>query len=82
MSRLIDADKLIERFDSRKMYTGALIKEFIDMQSTAYYPKYVLEELEEKAEMISIPHNSFVEKIVVIRVNEAIKIVKRGGIDE
>ena len=36
MRRLIYADKLKEKFDSRKMYTGALIKEFIDMQSTVY----------------------------------------------
>lgn len=82
MGRLIDADKLKDKFNSRQMYTGALIKEFIDMQSTAYYPKYVMEKLEERAEMINIPHNSYVEKNVVIRVDEAIDIVKKGGLDE
>jgi hypothetical protein len=48
--RLVDADKLKERFNSREMYTGALIKEFIDTQSTAYYVDNVVEEIENEIE--------------------------------
>lgn len=72
MSRLIDADKLKDKFNSRQMYTGAIIKELIDMQSTAYYPKYVIEELEELKD-ISSDHYA---------LDEAIEIVKAGGVDE
>ena len=39
-----------------------------------------MEQLEEEADVISIPHNFSVNKKVVISLNDAVEIVERGGI--
>ena len=40
-----------------------------------------MEQLEEDADVISIPHNFSIKKKVVIDINDVIEIVERGGID-
>ena len=78
--RLIDADKLKEVFNSRQMYTGAIIKALIDNQSTAFYHKYVLEELEEKKDDIRQWNDTYTSG-QISAYDRAIEIVKAGGID-
>ena len=85
--RLIDADKLIEdmrnKWDMQDLYLPIHFKELlIDEQPTAFDVDKVVKQLEEKSEMVSIPHHSIVEKIEVILTKDVIDIVKAGGIDE
>ena len=85
MSRLIDADKLIkamyDRYDEKVnivpnnlaegfMQVDKLIKE----QPTAFDVDKVVEQLEERSILA--------EKKVVVCLDDAIEIVKAGGIDE
>ena len=82
--RLIDADKLIEDV-LNSMPTGSargVFRAFIEEQPTAFDVDKVVKQLEEKSEMVSIPHHSIVEKIEVILTKDVIDIVKAGGIDE
>ena len=81
MSRLIDADKLIE--DLKESYDECEIQtvleyfgiyEFIKEQPTAYDVEKVREQLEE------LRVNAFDDEFIII--NDAIEIVERGGIDE
>ena len=90
MSRLIDADKLMKdiigickcqpSLEGRQKET-VYIKDVIENQPTAYDVDKVVEQLEEDADVISIPHNFSIKKKVVIDINDVIEIVERGGID-
>ena len=52
----------------------------IETEPIVYDVKKVIEQLDEEADVISIPHNYSIEKKVVISLNDAIEIVERGGI--
>ena len=76
MSRLIDADKLIEDI-LNSMPTGSargVFRAFIEEQPTAYDVEKVVEQLEE------LRVNAFNDEVLII--NDAIEIVERGGRDE
>jgi hypothetical protein len=83
MSRLIDADKLIE--DLKESYDECEIQtvleyfgiyEFIKEQPTAYDVDKVVEELEDE-----LRHISLIEGLNYMEFKEAIDVVKAGGID-
>lgn len=84
--RLIDADKLIEVLheslegdcDLREDYEFMGIDEFIKNQPTAYDVDKVVEELEEYSNADEAERHG---TIPVIELDDAIEIVKRGGID-
>ena len=84
--RLIDADKLIEVLheslegdcDLREDYEFIGIDEFIKNQPTAYDVDKVVEELEEYSNADEAERHG---TIPVIELDDAIEIVKRGGID-
>lgn len=90
MGRLIDADALIENF--RKCYSGHMgmensdstmmfksICRVINEQPTAYDSEKVLEGLEEAIYMID--DSATLSTRNVINDEEAIDIVKRGGVE-
>ena len=84
--RLIDADKLIEVLHEslegdcylREDYEFMGIDEFIKNQPTAYDVDKVVEELEEYSNADEAERHG---TIPVIELDDAIEIVKRGGID-
>lgn len=84
--RLIDADKLIEVLheslegdcDLREDYEFMGIDEFIKNQPTAYDVDKVVDELEEYSNADEAERHG---TIPVIELDDAIEIVKRGGID-
>ena len=87
--RLIDADKLIEKIDGYTRTNNVefniafkYIIEVVKEQPTAFDVDKVVKQLEEKSEMVSIPHHSIVEKIEVILTKDVIDIVKAGGLDD
>lgn len=84
--RLIDADKVIEHLEKVKKESASLVdmahilgfQSVIDAQPTAYDPDKVVKQLEDysnadEAEMLGT--------IPVIELDDAIKIVKGGGVD-
>ena len=80
--RLIDADKLIEdmsnKWDMQDLYLPIHFKELlIDEQPTAFDVDKVVEQLEKESYYIDIETDR-----EVVNLNEAIEIVRRGGIDE
>lgn len=89
MSRLIDADKLIEELkesyddDLQKELEYLEIYEFIKEQPTAYNVDKVVEQLEEE-KMWYETHgvNMDMKKGIIGATCKAIKIVKAGVIDE
>ena len=88
MSRLIDADLFMDFIKEElkqdrpdEIHIRNIIR-FLEDLPTAYDVDKVIEQLEEDADVISIPHNFSIKKKVVIDINDAIEIVERGGIDE
>ena len=88
MSRLIDADKLIERIEeiTSTDMMKVLVEDWINSEPTAYDLDKVVEQLEES---YFITESTFDDdgwcnddSEEVLNLNEAIEIVKRGGIDE
>ena len=82
MSRLIDADKLIEDV-LNNMPTGSargVFRAFIDEQPTAYDIDKVIEKLEEKS--ITFETDFTVNEHRWILTNDAIEIVKAGRLDD
>lgn len=81
--RLIDTDKLLKEFEpDGEAIDPITVRMKIVQAPTAYDVDKVVEQLEEKSKMVSIPHHSFVEKIEVISTKDVIDIVKVGGLDE
>lgn len=90
MSRLIDADKLIEEIkqeiDMRYMYSPKGFINVINNQPTAFNVDKVVEQLEKSHFHTDATFdddgycNDDSEEVV--NLNEAIEIVKQGGIDE
>lgn len=79
MSRLIDADKLIEDV-LNSMPTGSargVFRAFIEEQPTAFDVDKVVEALEKESYYTDIETDR-----EVVNLNEAIEIVKAGGIDD
>ena len=80
MSRLIDADKLKERFTDEDNPCGiqTVILDAIDLQPIAFDIDKVVAHLEalENAEVDYYSSNDVIDRI------DAIDIVKKGGIDE
>ena len=77
--RLIDADKLIEDV-LNSMPTGSargVFRAFIEEQPTAFDVDKVVEQLNKESYYIDIETDR-----EVVNLNEAIEIVKVGGIDE
>ena len=83
MSRLIDADKLIEDV-LNSMPTGSargVFRAFVDEQPTAYDVDKVISNIWDRSELIHIKHNCYDEVEDYIRVTDVSEIVKVGGIN-
>ena len=83
--RLIDADKLIEdmsnKWDMQDLYLPIHFKELlIDEQPTAFNVDKVVEQLEKSHFHTDATFDDDSEEVV--NLNEAIEIVRKGGIDE
>jgi hypothetical protein len=84
--RLIDADKLIEHLEKVKKESSSLVdmahiigfQSVIDAQPTAYDPDKVAEQLEDYS---NADEAERIGTIPVIELDDAIKIVKGGGVD-
>ena len=84
MSRLIDADKLIEDI-LNSMPTGSargVFRAFIEGQPTAFDVDKVISNIWDRSELIHIKHNCYDEVEDYIRVTDVSEIVKAGEIDE
>ena len=88
MSRLIDADALIDGLKECKNNKGLIEKlvssfvfevviPYVEQQPTAYDVDKVVEQLEEKADEA---HNGY-NPVVAFTIKNAIEIVKAGGTD-
>lgn len=78
MGRLIDADNL--QFNGRNYNKSQMkaILDFIDSQPTAYDPDKVVEQLEDYS---NVNEAERIGTIPVIELDDAIEIVKGGGVD-
>lgn len=78
MGRLIDANNL--QFNGRNYNKSQMkaILDFIDSQPTAYDPDKVVEQLEDYS---NVNEAERIGTIPVIELDDAIEIVKGGGVD-
>ena len=76
--RLINVDKLFKTLNKLEIPFYADINNAINSQPTAYNVDKVVEQLEEKSYYIDIETDS--EEVV--NLNEAIEIVRSGGLDD
>ena len=78
MGRLIDADNL--QFNGRNYNKSQMkaILDFIDSQPTAYDPDKVVEQLEDYS---NVDEAERLGTIPVIELDDAIEIVKGGGVE-
>lgn len=83
MGRLIDAglvlDSLSGRLESMKDYDA--VKDVINNMPTAYDPDKVVEQLEEERENVGFVKATTEASAYIRGINDAIKIVKGGGVD-
>lgn len=79
MSRLIDADKIIDSLGGSDMdfAVGAVI----DEQPTAFDVDKVVEQLEEERENVGFVKATTEASAYIRGINDAIKIVKGGGVE-
>ena len=84
MSRLIDADKLIERIEeiTSTQMMKVLVEDWINSEPTAFDVDKVISNIWDRSELIHIKHNCYDEVEDYIRVTDVSEIVKVGGIDE
>ena len=97
MSRLIDADKLIEELKNlakgqisscpniAEFFVSIRVDRIIDIlnsQPTAFDVDKVISNIWDRSELIHIKHNCYDEVEDYIRVTDVSDIVKGGGIDE
>ena len=86
MSRLIDADKLINRiaelFRNDDLYLVGKFIGLIELQPTAFNVDKVISNIWDRSELIHIKHNCYDEVEDYIRVTDVSEIVKAGEIDE
>lgn len=82
MGRLIDEDKLIEHIGdiARTDMMKVLVEGWINEQPTAYDVDKVVEQLDERSQLIRPV--SWVYPHEVILTKDVMKIVKGGGIDD
>lgn len=86
--RLIDADKVIDHLEKVKKESRSLVdvahiigfQSVIDAQPTAYDVDKVVSELQDK--LFERYGNSGMGGELVVNLDDAVKIVKRGGADE
>lgn len=77
MSRLIDADKLIEQLNKENVSYNPHINEIIVNQPIAYEVEKVVEELEEMRKVGVDMLGGYCQSTI----SKAIDIVRKGGID-
>ena len=84
MSRLIDADKLIEDIEeiARTDMMKVLVESWINEQPTAFDVDKVISNIWDRSELIHIKHNCYDEVEDYIRVTDVSEIVKAGGLNE
>lgn len=87
MSRLIDADKLIERIEeiTTTDMMKVLVEDWVNSQPTAFDVDKVVKQLERKSKIHNIvgeSKNDIVNIYASACYDEAIEIVKAGGIDD
>ena len=80
--RLIDADKLLNKIDAYMCGSQDVmfVKELIKEQPTAFDVEKVVEQLEKSHFHTDATFDDDSEEVV--NLNEAIEIVRKGGIDE
>lgn len=87
MSRLIDADDLLQEFEKENVahnsdiwhITG--IKAFIENAPTAFDTEKVVEQLEERKGNVFIDGKKMYQEDYFIDIDDAIDIVKKGGVE-
>ena len=86
MSRLIDVDKLFETLNKLEIPFNANINNVIISQPTAFNVEKVVEQLEKSHfhTESTFDDDGYCndDSEEVVNLNEAIEIIKRGGIDE
>ena len=86
MSRLIDVDKLFETLNKLEIPFNADINNVIISQPTAFNVEKVVEQLEKSHfhTESTFDDDGYCndDSEEVVNLNEAIEIIKRGGIDE
>ena len=93
ISRLIDADKLIDSMDDRykekvnnvpdNLAEGFMqMEKLIKEQPTAFDVGKVISNIWDRSELIHIKHNCYDEVEDYIRVTDVSEIVKAGGLNE
>jgi hypothetical protein len=82
MSRLIDADKLLNKIDAYMCGSQDVmfVKELIKEQPTAFDVDKVVEQLDEKSQLIRPVGWAYPQEVILTR--SVLEIVKAGGIDE
>lgn len=79
MSRLIDADKIIDSLGNSDM--DFAIGAVIDEQPTVFDVDKVVERLEEERENVGFMKATTEASAYIRGINDAIKIVKGGGVE-
>ena len=80
--RLIDADKLIEKWNELSVRGRTEFDQVIMITSTAFDVDKVVKQLEELKEWEDVDGKAYYTMSEKQVINKAIKIVRRGGIDE
>ena len=80
MGRVIDAGLVLDNLSGRleRMKDYDAVKDVINNMTTAYDPDKVVEQLEDYS---NVNEAEMIGTIPVIELNEAIEIVKGGGVD-
>lgn len=82
MRRLIDADKLIEKWNELSVRGRTGFDQVIMLMPTAYDVDKVISDIEDSVELIHVKHTSYYEIEEYIRFIDVIHIVREGGLDE
>ena len=80
--RLIDADKMIEKWNELSVRGRTEFDQVIMITSTAFDVDKVVKQLEELKEWEDVDGKAYYTMSEKQVINKAIKIVRRGGIDE
>ena len=79
--RLVDADKLIEKWNELSVRGRTEFDQVIMITSTAFDVDKVVKQLEELKEWEDVDGKAYYTMSEKKVINKAIKIVERGGID-
>ena len=80
--RLVNADKLIEKWNELSVRGRTEFDQVIMIMPTAFDVDKVVEQLEKLKEWEDVDGKAYYTMSEKQVINKAIKIVKRGGIDE